>query len=222
MRRLALTLFVLMLFAAQAIAAVHTLRLSDGRVLRGELVRASEDALWFRPVGEAAPVRFEINEVVSILFTSPGAETPTRGEAVTVPVGARIRVALSGEIGTGHSNVGDTFFATLKDDITVGDRVLIPKSKRVTGRVRKVVKPRRKGQRVVIELVLASVPVNGKSMTIVTDHFGVQSDGKGTMRTNGRAGIEGARLLDLMDGWNVSLKPGTVLVFHLAQPLVVR
>ena len=57
MRRLALTLFVLMLLAAQAFAAVHTLRLSDGRVIRGELIRASEVALWVCGIRRSRAVR---------------------------------------------------------------------------------------------------------------------------------------------------------------------
>lgn len=222
MHRTALLLLVLLLLAAQATAAVHTLRLTDGRVIRGELVRADGESLWFRTVGDTATVRFALGDVVSILFTTPGGQAASKSEPVKVPVGTRLRVALSGEVGTGGSNAGDTFFATLIDDVTVGERVVIPRSKRVKGRVRKVVTPKRKGQRVVLEMVLASVPVSGKDMPVVTDHFGVQSDGKGAMSTNGKAGIEGTTLLSLMAGWNISLSPGTVLVFHLASPLMIR
>jgi len=222
LRRVAALWIAVLVLAVPVLAGMHALRLGDGRLIRGQLVRATGDTIWFRPAGDSTVVQFPIGDVVSILFGAGGATQSSERTPVTVPVGERLRVSLETPLGTAANGAGDTFFATLVGDVGVSGEALVPAGKRVSGRVRKVVKPKRKGQRAVIELVLASVPVAGKSVPVITDHFGVEADGKGGVQTNGAGGIEGVSLLMLMDGWNLTLPAGTVLVFHLTQPMTIR
>jgi len=210
-----------MVLAVPVLAGVHTLRLGDGRLISGQLVRATDQTLWFRPSGDTTVVQFPLTDVVSIRFGGASTSSAER-EPVMVDVGTRLRVALEGPLSTGSSNAGDTFFATMVSDMSVAGTALVPAGQRVKGRVRKVVRPLSKGQRAVIELVLTSVTVGDLPVPVITDHFGIETDGAGGVRTNGAAGIEGASLLMLTDTKDLNLRPGTVLVFHLAQPMIVR
>jgi hypothetical protein len=219
-RTVAIWIAVLVL-AAPVLAGVHSLRLGDGRLISGQLVRATAETLWFRPSGDTTVVQFSLTDVVSIRFGT-GSTAVAEREPVTAEVGTRLRVALEGPLGTYSSNAGDTFAGTMVSELSIAGEVLVPAGNRVKGRVRKVVRPPAKGQRAVIEVVLTSVTVAGAPVPVITDHFGIETDGAGGVRTNGAAGIEGVSLLMLTDGKDLNLRIGTVLVFHLTQPMTVR
>jgi len=219
-RTVAIWIAVLVL-AVPVLAGVHSLRLGDGRLIRGQLVRASADTIWFRPTGDTTTVSFPVTGVVSITFGT-GTTAAAEREPATAEVGTRMRVALEGPLGTSSSKAGDTFFGTMVSEMSVAGEVLVPAGNRVKGRVRKVVRPPSKGQRAVLEVVLTSVTVVDVPVPVITDHFGIETDGAGGVRTNGAGGIEGVSLLMLTDGKDLNLRVGTVLVFHLTQPMTVR
>jgi hypothetical protein len=211
------------LCAASLAASTHTIKLLDGRILRGQMVRADNGAVWFRVAGDTAVARFALAEVISLHFSSATVQPVARDtEPVTVPEGASIRVAIEREVGTKASRAGEVFYALLTEDLAVGDIVVVPRGKRATCRVRKVVIPKREGSRAVIELVLAALPIQGQTVGVVTDHCGVESDGSGTFMATGRARPSNRTLAALMDGRHIRFPPHTEIEFHLAQPLIAR
>ncbi|MDH3197482.1 MAG: hypothetical protein OEO21_04500 [Candidatus Krumholzibacteria bacterium] len=209
--------------AASLAASTHTIKLLDGRILRGQMVRANTGTVWFRVAGDTAVAHFALSEVISLHFSSATVQPVAKAkEPVTVPGGTSIRVALESELGTKASRAGDVFYALLAEDLAVGDVVVVPRGKRATCRVRKVVLPKREGARAVIELVLAALPIQGQTIGVVTDHCGVESDGSGTFRATGGARPTNRTLATLMDGRHIRFPPGTEIEFHLAQPLIAR
>jgi len=220
-RRIVTLWITALVLAVPVLAGVHALRLGDGRLISGQLVRATAESLWFRPSGDTTVVQFSLTDVVSIRFGTASAPAGVR-EPVTAEMGTRLRVALEGPLSTSSSNAGDTFFGTMVSEMSVAGEALVPAGNRVKGRVRKVVRPPAKGQRAVIEVVLTSVTVADAPVPVITDHFGIETDGAGGVRTNGAGGIEGVSLLMLTDGKDLNLRIGTVLVFHLTQPMTIR
>ena len=61
--------------------------------------------------------------------------TPPPPEVVSLPEGTTIRVRLDEELGSNTSNTGDTFAATVADDVIVGGRTIIAKGSRADGEV---------------------------------------------------------------------------------------
>lgn len=219
----ALALATVAILAALATADTHTLKLKDGRILRGEFQKANKSELWFTLAGETSPTRFDIADVISLHLSSATVQPMIqREEPVKVPEGTPINIRLDSELTTSGSSAGDKFFATLVSDVRVGDEVVVSAGKRITGRVRKVVKPKRKGSRSVIEMVLVSIPVDGKSMPVVSNYFGVESDGQGTINATGTARPVGVTIGAFLDDRNVRLPMGTEIEFSLKQPLIIR
>src|SRR5947207_12323651 len=63
------------------------------------------------------------------------ATTPPPPEVVELPVGTSIRVRLDQDLGSKISNAGDTFQATVSDDVIVHGRTIIAKGARSDGTV---------------------------------------------------------------------------------------
>jgi len=211
------------LIAAPLAASTHTIKLLDGRILRGEMVRANANAVWFRVAGDTAVAHFALSEIISLHFSSASVQPVARAqEPVKVPEGAPVRVVLEREMGTKTSRAGDVCYALLAEDLTVGDVVVVPRGKRATCRVRKVVIPKRGGGRAVVEVVLAALPIQGQTVGVVSDHCGVESDGDGTFISTGKAHPTNRTLAALMDGRHIWFPRGTEIEFHLAQPLIAR
>jgi len=61
--------------------------------------------------------------------------TPPPPEVVSLPEGTSIRVRLDQELGSNISNAGDTFAATVADDVVVHGRTIIAKGARADGEV---------------------------------------------------------------------------------------
>ena len=60
---------------------------------------------------------------------------PPRPASVDLPAGTRIRVRLDGDLGSKISQPGDSFTATVADDVLVNDKVVIAKGSRADGTV---------------------------------------------------------------------------------------
>jgi hypothetical protein len=66
---------------------------------------------------------------------TPPAATPRPPEAIELPTGTAIRVRLDQDLGSKISNPGDTFQATVADDVQVHGRTVIEKGARADGTV---------------------------------------------------------------------------------------
>ena len=216
-----LTLMSLLL-VSQLTAETHTLKLRDGRILKGEFVNASGGAVWFKVVGDVEATQFQIADILSVVFSTASIQPPKKKEALTVPIGTVVSVKFVEEISSRDQSAGQKFFCELAADVVVGETVVAKAGKRVTGRVRKVVKPKRSVDKAVLELVLVSVPVDGKDAHMITDFVGVVNDGKGNVNVTGAAQVSGATAEGLRDGKHVTMPVGLVVDFRLTQPMTIR
>ena len=66
---------------------------------------------------------------------TPRATAPRPPEAVELPVGTNIRVRLDQDLGSKISNPGDSFTATVADDVEVNGKTVIEKGSRADGSV---------------------------------------------------------------------------------------
>jgi hypothetical protein len=131
-------------------------------------------------------------------------------------------VALDSELNTRSSSAGDRFFGRLAEDLVIGDVTLSEEGKRVFGRVRKVVKPKRASRRSNIEILVSDLTIAGKKQPVITDYFGVEHDGEGNYNLLGTARPVEAGFAQFVDGRNLRLPAGTVFEFRVTQPVTVR
>jgi hypothetical protein len=201
----------------------HILKLKDGRILTGEFVSATKDVVRFK-VEVGTIEEFPVADILSIHFSmaSISAQPKAPPEPVKILPGTVVLVRVTTPLSTTNSSAGDKFFATLDKDLVVDDVVLSTRGKRVFGRVRKVVKPKRSIDKAVIELVLTDLIIRGNVQPIITDYFGVQNDGHGTLNLLGSAKAPETSVPMFMDGRNVTVPKNTLLEFRITQPVTVR
>lgn len=223
MKRLVVVALSVALLAAAPAAHGHILKLMDGRIFRGELVSATSELLYFHVEGDTV-LAFPLDAVLSLHFSSASidASPPPSSRLVTIPAGTPIRVRTADDLGTKTSEAGKRFFADMAQDLAVDGITLSAGGKRVFGRVRKVVKPKRPTDRAVVEVVISDLTIAGKAQPVVTDYFGVEHDGKGNYRLLGTATPVDATLGVFADDRHVGIPAGTVLEFHISHPVTVR
>jgi hypothetical protein len=223
MRRPVLFVLVLSLVVVPLIAQGHILKLKDGRILKGQFISGMTDMIRFHVEGDTIR-NFLIDEVLAIHFSSAtiDAPPPQASEPVKIFPGTVVRIKLTSELGTKSSSAGDRFFAEIAEDFIVDDVTLSAQGKRVFGRVRKVVKPKRSGDRSVIEILVTDLTVAGKTLPVITDFFGIEHDGKGNYNLLGTARSPGAGLPTFIDDRNLRLPAGTVFDFRITQPVTIR
>jgi len=201
----------------------HILKLKDGRILTGEFMSATREVVKFKVEGEAVQ-NFPVAEVLSIHFSMASVSAPPQAKAEPVKIlpGKVIRIRLAEEVSTTNSSAGKRFFAVLDEDLEVDGVVLSEKGKRVFGRVRKVVKPKRSIDKALIELVITDLTIMGKTHPVISDYFGVQNDGEGTVNTLGPAKAVELTLPEFTDGKNVKIPAHTLIEFRITQPVTIR
>lgn len=219
--------FILVVIAAVIMVPLsaqgHILKLKDGRILTGELMSATREVVKFMVEGETIQ-DFPVADILSIHFSmaSISAQPAAKDEPIKILPGKVIRIRTAEEVSTTNSSAGKRFFAVLDEDLVVDDVVLSEKGKRVFGRVRKVVKPKRSIDKAVLELVITDLTIMGKTHPVISDHFGVQNDGRGTINTLGSAKALELTLPAFTDGKNVKVPAHTLIEFRITQPVTIR
>jgi len=223
MKRFLLLLIVLTLAVVPFAVHAHILKLKDGRILKGEFVRATSDVVYFNVEGDTVH-EFSVGDILSIHFSSASidAAAPPASEPVRIIPGTVLKVKLTAELGTRNSDAGQRYFAEMAEDLVVDGVPLSATGKRVFGRVRKVVKPKRPNDKAVVEILLTDLTIAGKSQPVVTNYFGVQADGKGNYTFLGTARPVGATLVEFFDDQHIRIPIGTVIEFRITQPVTVR
>jgi hypothetical protein len=222
MKRSFLLVLAVAVVVVPLVTQAHILKLKDGRILKGIFVSGMADVIRFDVEGDTLR-EFPVDDILSIHFSSASiGATPPPAEPVKILPGTAVKVKLSAELGTRNSSAGDRFFAEISEDFVVDGVTLSEKGKRVFGRVRKVVKPKRSNDRAAIEILLTDLTIAGKSQPIVTDFFGAEHDGKGTYRLLGTARPVEATVATFMDDRHIRLPAGTEFVFRITQPVTVR
>ena len=223
MKRTVLYALALALLIVPLITQAHILKLKDGRILKGQLVKATADVLYFHVEGDTIQ-EFAVGDLLSIHFSSASinAAPPPKAEPIRIEAGTVIRVKLTQELGTRKNDAGQRYFADLAEDLAVEDVTLSAAGKRVFGRVRKVVKPKRSNDRAAIEILLTDLTIAGKNQPIITDYFGLENDGDGNYSFLGEAKPVDATIGTFFDDQHIRIPAGTVLEFHITQPVSVR
>lgn len=186
--------------------------------------------------------------------TTPPAPKPTPtpkqpvDEGVTLAAGTAIDVAVALQITTETAKVGDTWTGEVKDNVIVGDKVVIPAGSVVTGIINET-KPAKKGDLAKLDLEVQSVSVNGKTIAVKA---GTEAIEAGSTRARNLGAIAGAAAAGALvgkavggsgkgaliggliggaaatgavaksQGYQVVLKEGTVLTFNVNEDTKVR
>lgn len=111
------------------------------------------------------------------LWASLAAGAADRDACAVLPAGTALRVRLDHAVSTATHRAGDRFTATLAEPLRDGERVLVPKGARVTGRIREASPSGRLSGRAVLTLVPERLEWNGGSAAL---------DVRGWTRTSAR------------------------------------
>jgi len=208
---------------AGSASAQHILKMADGRILQGTFVSASGASISFKVVGDKEPTRFDISAVLAVVFSTASPNVARKkGEPISVPSGRVISIQIAEEISSVSSSAGQKFFATLVQDFEHDGQTLARTGKQVTGRVRKIVRPKRSIDKAVIEVTLIDITIDGNAVPIITDWAGIVNDGQGNTHTVGPAVVTNALMSELVDGNHVRFPAGARIEFRLVQPLTIR
>jgi hypothetical protein len=181
----------------------------------------------------------------------PGAAPPpmaVENPGVTMAAGTSLKVDVTAAISSESAQTGDAWSGTIKDNVIVGDRVVIPAGAVVNGVVRAST-PAKKGDRAMLLLGVTSVNVDGKDISVSgsTDsiiagstrarNLGAVAGGAAAGALLGRAiggsgkggligGLIGAAgtaaVVANTKGYQVAIKPGTEITFTTDHTVTVH
>jgi hypothetical protein len=168
--------------------------------------------------------------------------------AITMASGTGISIDVTSAVTSETAQAGDTWTGTVKDNVIVGDRVVIPAGSAVTGTVRGAT-PAKKGSRAMLLLGVSSVNVNGKDYSVQasTDSIiagstrarnlgtiaggaaagaligkAVGGGGKGGLIGGLIGGAVATGAVASTKGYQVAIKPGTTITFKSDAPVAFR
>ena len=149
-----------------------------------------------------AAMWFLVAEVCACARQLPAFIPPGSG---VMPAGTILKVVLTDAVSTEVSTPGDYFSGTLAEPVVVDGRTLFAAGTQVRGRVFDLREPRQSNGGALLHLVLTEIVREGKSITIVTNHFVTTNDDT----------VVGTR------GRDIRLKINTRVDFVLATPLEI-
>ena len=142
----------------------------------------------------------------TIAFPALSAHGQTSVEAV-IPQGTRIALQLTDGLSTKLNSEGDTFSAIIREPISVGDRLVVPKGSVVSGSISRIVRPGRFKGKAVMNLLFQSVRIPGHGqLTIVASLTGIDGEAGGTVYSEGRVEGQGSAGKDAAQ----VVKPGLI------------
>ena len=177
--------------------------------------------------------------------TPPVVEAPS---GVTLSAGTPIEIAVNAQISSKTAQVGETWTGSVKENVIVGNTVVIPAGSIVTGVVN-VAKPAEKGSLATLGLAVRSISVGGHEHMVAAStepieagsprarNLGAVAGGAAAGALIGKAaggGGKGALIGGLIGGvaagagvaaskgFQVELKEGTVITFSVDQSVLVK
>jgi len=134
--------------------------------------------------------------------SAPAPQTPPPPAVVDLPSGARIRVRLDQDLGSKISRAGDSFTATVADDVVVNGQTVIPKGARAEGAVIDARPLGRFKGGALLEVRLERVHTQWGSYPVATSSIERAEKGKGrrTAKFAGGGGAFGALIGGLAGG----------------------
>jgi hypothetical protein len=88
---------------------------------------------------------------------------PAGAASAVVPTGTVLETELDQSLSAKDNRSGDTFTATVTEDVAVGGNVVVPKGSKVMGRVTGVDGSDRVGEQAAIRIAFEGVEINGKT-----------------------------------------------------------
>ncbi len=268
MKRFA-TCFAVLLIALLAFAgaaAADRLEMKDGRVFVGEYRGGSRVNIHFRVDGQTKI--FKLDEVSAIYLGEDEAPAKSSGAAAdsgaqsastkssrstttsggTIPAGTRVLVRMIDGVDSEENAVGDTFRASLEEDLTVDGSVIVPKDADVVGRLAEVKEAGKFTGKSELKLELTEIVINGRTYSLVTGEYelagksrgkdtavkvgagaaigavvgAIAGGGKGAAIGAGVGAGAGTAIQIFTKGEQVRVPSETVLEFTLEQDLTVR
>ena len=170
---------------------------------------------------------------------APEPSRPAEAPSITMAMGTPVKVDVTAAVTSETAQAGDAWSGTVKENVIVGDRVVIPAGSTVNGVV-KAATPAKKGDRAMLELGISSVNVNGKDIAVrgssesivagstrarnlgaigggaaagaVIGHA-IGGSGKGTLIGALIGGAASSAAVSATKGYQVTIKPGTEITF---------
>ena len=216
------------------------LELKDGTVLNGLYMGGSQSSMRFRVKDE-----FQVIPIEKILaLTVTGRSTastdstvvpPPPAKATGLPVGTRLLVKLMESIDTRKNKAGSRFTAKLEGKLVVDGQEMVAAGSKVYGQI---VTAKRGGigkKKPVLELKLIEISINGELRPIKTNLLSGTGEGGGAggkvlkgaaiggLASGSSGAKDGAKIglgvAILGGGKHAGISSGTLLEFHLAEPL---
>ena len=179
--------------------------------------------------------------------SSPSSE-PVESRGATLAAGTPIEVTVSTPISTDKAQVGDTWTGEVKDNVIVGNTVVIPSGSTVSGVVN-AVQPAQRGTKASLSLAVKSISVNGREHMVSAStepivagsprarNLGAMAGGAAAGALIGKAvggGGKGALIGGLIGGaaagagvaaskgYQVVVKEGTTITFSVNEAVMVK
>jgi hypothetical protein len=250
-------------------ARADRLEMKDGRVIEGTYMGGSRVNVHFRVDGTTKI--YKRTDVSAILLYEEGEAPPKAATAATgtpattssggtaksatttttsggtVPAGTRIAVRMIDGVDSDTKKAGDTFRASLEEDLTVDGNIVAPKGADVTGKLTEVKEAGRMTGRSELKLELTEIIVNGQTYPLTTGEYelagasrgkdtavkvgagaaigavvgAIAGGGKGAAIGAGVGAGAGTAIQVLTRGEQVKVPSETMLEFTLEQDLVV-
>ncbi len=178
----------------------------------------------------------------------PRPAAPAESPSAMVPSGTSVTVTVNTKLNSETAQVGDPWTGVVKDNVTVGDKVLIPAGSTVSGTV-SAVKPAQKGDRAMLDLAVNAMTIEGRDYNVeaTTEAIiagsprarnlgaiaggaaagaligrAVGGSGKGALIGGLLGGAAAGGAVAKSKGYQVELKEGTPLTFTTSQAVAIK
>ena len=207
------------LLALAAAASADTLKLKDGRVIHGQYIGGTADAIQMNVNGEVQT--FDVRDVVSLSRDSttapapapppppaatsappaqaalpdapaPAGPPPDDRSKILVPEGTRILVRMIDGIDSETNRVGDRFRASLETNLEQDGYILARRGTEVYGELTNVHEAGRLSGRAELKLELTGMRIHDNLIPLVTGDY--DSVGKGRGGNTAKKAVGGAAL----------------------------
>jgi hypothetical protein len=234
--------------SSDSLLATNPVEQPQGNLTPQEQYQGNQNAQQ-TPVPTPQPVRRQprTSTTHTTHTTTTTTNTTTEPRGVTLAAGTPIEVTVSSAISSETANVGDSWTGEVKDNIIVGNTVVVPAGSTVTGVVNTVV-PAKRGDNATLDIAVRSISINGTSHAISAGtepivagstrarNLGAIAGGAAAGALIGRAvgGGKGTLIGGLIGGaaagagvakskgYQVVLKQGTVMTFTVSQAVTVN
>jgi hypothetical protein len=178
---------------------------------------------------------------------SSGSIPPAGRATVTLPQGTSLTIRMEESVDTDRNRVGDTFQATLEEQVLIGNQVIIPRGAAVKGSIAYSRESGRATGQSELILELTEIRVNGRSYTLQTSDYNevgvsrgkrtaaaatgvaalgaiigaVAGGGKGAVVGATTGAAVGATAAVMTRGQTLKVPAETILDFKLQKPLTV-